>query len=157
MDLKPLVNHLESLARSRANAQARAQVNEALSSKWASIRVQGVKVLCAWGDRKSIESALAAIDNLAAKESRWASVGAMAQTIAPHLRSADAPWIVSVLSRRAHIDNVVALRVLTDIPDRSELLGQLEQAAQQEANERRRTALSHVYQYAKNRNAAPEV
>jgi hypothetical protein len=157
MDLRPLVTHLESVARSRPNAQARVQVVEALSSKWDSIQVLAVKALCTWGDQESIDSAKAAIVRLAAKDSRWASAGAMGLAIAPHLRSSDAPWIIDTLSRRAHPDNIPSLRVLTDTPARSELLAMLHQAVQQEANQRRRTALAQVFQYAKNRHATPEV
>lgn len=157
MDLKPLTDHLAGLARSRPNADAQAQVAQALLSKWEGVRVAGVRVLCSWGDEESLSLAKEAVARLSSKEARWASDGAMAEAIAPHLRTADAEWVVGTLARTAHVESVVSLRALTDGVVRVQVLPALKAAVLAEPNERRRKVLSQVLQYAQNRHAQREV
>jgi hypothetical protein len=157
VDLEPLTDHLAALARSRPNAESRAQVEQALFSKWDGVRVAATKVLCAWGDDASVSQAKEAVAKLSSKEARWANAGAMAEAIAPHLRASDAEWVVATLSRVAHVENVVSLRVLTDGVVRAQVLPVLQRAVQSESNDRRRRVLSQVLEYAHNRHAQREV
>jgi hypothetical protein len=157
VDLKPLTDHLSALARSRPNDEARAQVAQALLSKWDGVRVAATKALCAWGDEASVSQAKNAVAQLSSKEARWAKAGAMAEAIAPHLRASDAEWVAATLAHVTHIENVVSLRVLTDSAVRAQVLPHLQLAVQAESNDRRRKALSQVLKYAQNRHAQREV
>jgi hypothetical protein len=157
VDTKLLANQLESFARSRPNAEARVKVAEALSSKWEGVQVAAVKVLCAWGDETSLLSAKEALADFAGREARWSGASTMAKAIAPHLCPADSMWVANTLTSRANVENIVALRFLADSSALAELLPLLEKALSQAVNDRRRKALSQVYQYAQNRRARPEV
>ena len=48
--------HLDSLARSRPNRNARAEVEAALYSKWEGLQVHAGRALAAWGDRESVDA-----------------------------------------------------------------------------------------------------
>ncbi|SRR6266571_3776400 len=156
MDLKPLINHLESLARNKPNANARAQVRQALYSKWDGVRVAATKTLCVWGDPKSLTQAKAALAELASKQARWANAGAMAQTLAPHLRAEDTEWVIEVLGKSSHVDNVLGMRVLADNVPTGKLLKGLAAAVDAATTASRRAAVLQVIKYAQNRHAQRE-
>jgi len=153
-DLKALNTVLEGLGNSKPNAESRRKLEQGLLSKWDGVCVTAAKALCRWGDPESVAAVRDTLVNRSAKQLRWAAAGAMASAIAPKLGSNDIPWVVQLLVKDAHVDNVAALRPLLDGLEPQPFIEHLRAARSNSESNQRHTWLNFMEKYASNRSAA---
>jgi len=155
-DLKSLNTHLEALGRSKPNRDAREKLTQGLMSKWDGVCVTSAKALCNWGDAESIAAVREALVFLAGKPARWAAVGALSEAVAPKLKAADVQWVVQLLVKDSHVDNVPSLRPLLDALPSQDFLTQLRRAQTGAESPQRRTWLQFMEKYSTNRSQQSE-
>lgn len=110
--LSTWIRRIDKVGRRPPSAALRAELYEALDSKWEGVAVHAARALCRWGDRASVARVQSQFDQLAEKPGREGPVGAMAEALVSCLSEDDLDWIVELLFVRAHRDNRWCLRVL---------------------------------------------
>ena len=153
-DLKALNTVLEGLGNSKPNAESRRKLEQGLLSKWDGVCVTAAKALCRWGDTESIASVRETLVSRSGKPLRWAAAGALANAIAPKLGTNDIPWVVQLLAKDAHVDNVPALRPLLDGLPPEQFIEHLRAIRSDNESNQRQTWLNFMEKYAFNRSAA---
>jgi hypothetical protein len=104
IDLHALCSRLTKLGGRKPDDASRAEVEEALHSKWEGVQVTAARALAMWGDARSLYLVQQLLVEVSQKPARWAAAGALVRALAPHLTSADLPWIVDLFVRVARRD-----------------------------------------------------
>ena len=110
--LSTWIRRIDKVGRRPPSAALRAELYEALDSKWEGVAVHAARALCRWGDRASVARVRHALATLAERPGRDGPVSAIAEALIPCLSEDDLDWIIEVLFIRAHRDNRWSLRVL---------------------------------------------
>ena len=95
---------------------------EALSSKWDGVRVTAARVLLGWGDEASVEAVRQLLPQLASKPVRWAATGAVAQSLAGHLRPGDLDWALEVFHQARARNRFALVSLFEALPAKTVLL-----------------------------------
>ncbi len=127
VDVAALTAALRAMGSSRPNAESRARLEGALSSKWDGVRVVAAQSLCRWGDAEAIAAVRKALWELSAKPIRWSATGALAQALRPRLQSNELDWVVALFLRQAHRDNLFAIAVLFEAFDAKAVASRLQE------------------------------
>ena len=102
-DTSALSSRLHALADGPRTEAARAELLEALHSRFDGLRVLAARALCAWGDAAAIAAVKDAAWGLAGLPNRWGATSAVCQALAPHLTSeADLDWVFALYGGQAH-------------------------------------------------------
>lgn len=109
VDLNAVCSRLDELGRRRPNGKSRAEVEEALSSKWEGVQVSAARTLAAWGDERSLSLVRGLLERLSRRKAAWAAAGALANALAPRLKPTDLDWVFKLFLRMARRDNRYAL------------------------------------------------
>ncbi len=95
-DLHERCAHLDSLARSRPNRNARAEVEAALHSKWEGLQVHAGRALAAWGDRESVDALRNWLCTSLGKPAGWSVTGEAVACLQRCCIADDASWILYI-------------------------------------------------------------
>ncbi len=98
-DLAALCRHLEDLGEQRPTPEARAELETGLGSKWDGVVVTSARSLSKWGDVQSVTAIRKSLVEKSQLQHRWATAGALAEALAPHLSAADLKWVVPLVVR----------------------------------------------------------
>lgn len=109
IDLNAVCSRLDELGRRRPDEKSRAEVEDALSSKWEGVQVSAARALAAWGDERSLSLVRGLLERLSQKKAAWAAAGALANALAPKLKPTDLDWVFKLFLRMARRDNRYAL------------------------------------------------
>ena len=113
-DLHEISRRLESLGAKRPSPSERLEVLNALASKWEGIRVSAARVLLRWGDSDSIAHVRSLLEEFAAKSGCYASAGAVAQALRPHLQANDLEWVIGLCFEQSNRHNCFMLTHLLE-------------------------------------------
>lgn len=111
--------HLDSLARSRPNRNARAEVEAALHSKWEGLQVHAGRALAAWGDRESVDALRDWLRTSLGKPSGWSVTGEAVACLQRCCTADDANWILDAYfqtSDRLARNSLLALLDVVPVP-----------------------------------------
>jgi hypothetical protein len=89
-------DRLKSLIHANPNDLIRAEVENALHSKWEGIQVCAGRVLATWGDRESIETLRNWLQSLLDKKSGWAIRKQAIQLLCQCYQSEDIHWLLDL-------------------------------------------------------------
>jgi hypothetical protein len=99
VDLQAACKRIAELGNSKPTEAARKEVESAPQSKWEGVQVTAARTLSAWGDRNSLDLIRELLAQLSRKPAHWASAGALANSLAPHLGESDIQWVIDTCSR----------------------------------------------------------
>jgi len=94
--LRGLCEQLRRIGTRPPSVTGRAQLEEALSSKWDGVRVEAAKALSHWGDPTSVDALKCCLVDIACKLNRESAAHAIAMALYPHLRPSDLDWAVDL-------------------------------------------------------------
>lgn len=96
-DIAVLCRRLESFGTAPPTQEARAELLEGLASKWDGVVVTSARALSKWGGAQSISAIRDVLAKKAKLANGWATAGALTAALAPHMRSDDVTWAVSLV------------------------------------------------------------
>lgn len=109
IDLNAVCSRLDELGRRRPDEKTRAEVEDALASKWQGVQVSAARALASWGDERSLALVRGLLETLSRKKAAWAAAGALANALAPKLEPEDLDWVFRLFLGIARRDNRYAL------------------------------------------------
>jgi hypothetical protein len=109
IDLNAVCSRLDELGRRRPDEKSRAEVEDALSSKWQGVQVVAARALATWGDERSLSLVRGLLERLSQKKAAWAAAGALANALAPKLKPEDLDWVFKLFLSMARRANRYAL------------------------------------------------
>ena len=125
-DLRTICDELLQLGSRPAIPARRKKLEDAVSSKWDGVKIAAATALSQWGDPQSLQTLKELLIAVAAKPDRWATTGAVARLLKPHLRPSDLDWVFDVYVHKSHADNGFALLSLLEVFPPHEVLRRLE-------------------------------
>src|SRR5215813_10688081 len=96
VDLRRQSADIMRLAKSAPSPSGLDAVTAALDSKWEGIQAAGLKVLGAWGGRRSIKLLKGFLQEAVQREAAWSIRGVAIRNLAPLLDSRDAKWVLQL-------------------------------------------------------------
>ena len=125
-DLHAICEELRALGTRPATPAKRKKIEEAVSSKWDGVKVAAATALSQWGDPQSVQTLKELLVTVAAKPVRWATTGAVARLLVPHLKPSDLNWVFDLFLHKSHGDNGFVLVALFEVFPPAEVLRRLE-------------------------------
>lgn len=100
-DLEPIQSRLRSFANSKPNAVRRALVEEGLNSKFEGTQALALKVLGAWGDRKSVNRLKEFLETAFDRKHGWGIRGVAIDALQNCLTDRDVEWVLGLFNSRS--------------------------------------------------------
>jgi hypothetical protein len=93
-DVAKATERVRYLGTRKATPERRAEVEEALSSKWEGVQSVAAQTLGGWGGRESVDVLRRWLDSLNDRPAAWSLVGVAADALASCVGDDDVDWVV---------------------------------------------------------------